>query len=107
NIRQHQGACQIDTVTNTVNGEKYDRIVVLYGWTTFLPFIEKFKIEKNAKGFVTTNNATCETSEAGIYAIGEVVQRAHPCCVTAMADGVVAAKSIQRKLELKKKQILQ
>ncbi|CAF2935974.1 unnamed protein product [Rotaria sp. Silwood2] len=102
-VRQYEGACHIDTVSNTVNGEKYDRIIVLYGWTASIPFMAKFNVEKTAKGFVATNGATYETSEAGIYAIGEVAQRVHPCCVTAMADGVVAAKAIQKKLELRNK----
>lgn len=45
-------------------------------------------------GFVITDE-NCETPVAGIFAIGEVANRMHPCVVTSMADGVVAAKAIQ------------
>lgn len=34
-----------------------------------------------------------------VYAIGVVTQQMHSCRVASMADGVVAAKAIQKRLE--------
>lgn len=66
------------------------------GWQANLP--DAFRREKgkllNQDGFIITN-AECETPHAGIYAIGEAANRMHPCVITSMADGVVAAKAIQ------------
>lgn len=50
------------------------------------------------RGFIATDS-NCQTPIPGIYAIGEVANRMHACVTTAMADGVVAAKTIQEKLE--------
>lgn len=50
------------------------------------------------EGVVITDNH-CQTNIEGIFAIGEIAQRMHPCTATSMADGVVAAKAIQRSLE--------
>lgn len=82
----------------TVNGEAFDRVVVLYGWEAHLPYMREVPVALNERGFVLTD-PHCETSEPDVFAIGEVAQRAHPCCITSMADGVVAAKEIQRRLE--------
>lgn len=51
----------------------------------------------NQEGFIITDQQ-CRTPIHGIYAIGEAAFRAHPCVITSMADGVVAAKSIQSAL---------
>lgn len=48
----------------------------------------------NKDGFIITNDV-CETPVTGLFAIGEAANRMHPCVVTSMADGVVAAKAIQ------------
>lgn len=101
-VSLHQGTLQIDEQTYTINGKKYDVIVVLYGWTPHIPFLQP-QPKLNERGFIKTNPATTETSLPNIYAIGEVAQRSHPCCVTAMADGVIAAKAIQSKFEAFKK----
>ena len=94
----HFGAYVVDSSGLTVSGEKYDVIIVLYGWEAHLPYISGLGIARDHRGFVLTDG-DCRTSVPGIYAIGEVTQRMHPCCVTAMADGVVTAKAIQRNLE--------
>ena len=66
------------------------------GWQSNLPkAFDGLKDQLlNDDGFIQTN-AACETPIPGIYAIGEAANRMHPCVVTSMADGVVAAKSIQ------------
>jgi len=76
----------------------YDRLVVLYGWEPYLPYALHLDLARNPRGFVKTD-ADCQTSIPHLYAVGEIAQRMHPCCVTSMADGVVAAKAIQRTLE--------
>ncbi|MFG1346782.1 NAD(P)/FAD-dependent oxidoreductase [Xanthobacter autotrophicus DSM 431] len=81
-----------------VAGLAFDRVVVLYGWEPYLPYARHLNLAMSPRGFVETS-ADCETSLPNLYAIGEIAQRMHPCCVTSMADGVVAAKAIQRTLE--------
>jgi thioredoxin reductase (NADPH) len=88
------------TVTHQGIAREYDVMVVLYGWeanlpSVFTPFKKQLCTEQ---GFVITD-AHCRTPLAGIYAIGEITNRMHPCVVTAMAEGVVAAKAIQGELE--------
>ncbi len=102
----HQGQIDINSEKNTVNNQKYDILIALYGWTACLSFLSHFKLKLNEKGFIETNPHTAESSQRNVYAIGEVAQRAHPCCVTAMADGVIAAKAIQYQFELAKKKSL-
>lgn len=83
----------------TVSGRFYDVIVVLYGWIPSLKFMCDFDLARNAEGFVLTDSSTTETSISNVFAVGEVAHRMHPCCVTSMADGVVAAKEIQKRIE--------
>lgn len=92
------GEYHVQPSANIVNGQRFDRIAVMYGWEAYLPYMRALPVALNPQGFVLTD-AHCETSESGIFAIGEIAQRAHPCCITSMADGVVTAKEIQRRLE--------
>lgn len=94
----HIGQYDVDEERGTVNGIPYDQIVVMYGWEPHLSYVKDMAIARDTHGFVVTDR-DCQTSVPGIYAVGEVAQRMHPCCVTSMADGVVAAKAIQRVLE--------
>jgi thioredoxin reductase (NADPH) len=94
----HVGPYVVDPRTRTVNGHIYDLIIVLYGWEAQAQFVAPLTLEHNAKGFISTDYDTAQTSQTGVYAIGEVAQRMHPCVVTAFADGVVAAKAIEAQL---------
>lgn len=70
--------------------------VVAEGWQANLPkAFQSYRHQLlNEDGFIITN-AICETPVQGMFAIGEAANRMHPCVVTSMADGVVAAKAIQ------------
>lgn len=92
------GVPVIEPATRRVNGQPYDCILVLYGWQANIGFFDGLSVVTDARGFVQTDMVTAQTSVDGIYAIGEVAQRMHPCVPTAMADGVVAAKAIEKKL---------
>lgn len=98
------GAYHVDQdksqVTHDGITREYDLLVVLYGWEANIPkpLSEMASRLLDDRGFIATNEV-CKTPIARVYAIGEVVNRAHPCVVTAMADGVVAAKAIQSLLE--------
>lgn len=92
------GATTIDPVSRTVNGQSYDWILVLYGWQPNIGFLSQLPLALDARGFVQTDMQTAQASVDGVYAIGEVAQRMHPCVPTAMADGVVAAKAIEARL---------
>ncbi|MDI4656045.1 NAD(P)/FAD-dependent oxidoreductase [Xanthobacter autotrophicus] len=92
------GAYPVAPEIPEVAGRRFDRIVVLYGWEPYLPYARHLNLARDPRGFVETS-ADCETAIPDLYAIGEIAQRMHPCCATSMADGVVAAKAIQRSLE--------
>lgn len=92
------GDYRVDQDTGTVDGRRYDVLIALYGWEPWLPFLDAAAPARDARGFLVTDS-DCETTVPGLYAVGEVANRMHPCCATAMADGVVAAKAIQRRLE--------
>ncbi len=92
------GPYAVEPETPAVADRAYDRLVVLYGWEPYLPYARDLELARTPRGFVETD-AECQTSIPNLYAIGELAQRMHPCCVTSMADGIVAAKAIQRTLE--------
>lgn len=76
----------------------FDHIAVMYGFRPELDYAKNLSLAFNTNGFVQTD-VDCRTSVEGVYAIGEISNRAHPCCVTAMSDGIVASKAIQREIE--------
>jgi thioredoxin reductase len=92
------GQYSVNEGQSVVSGRQYDKIVVLYGWEPHLPYVKSLGLARDPRGFVLTD-PDCQTTVLGVFAIGEVAQRMHPCCITSMADGVVAAKAIQRSLE--------
>jgi thioredoxin reductase len=92
------GSVVVDPVARTVNGESYDLIWVFYGWQANAGYLGDLSVQHDARGFLVTQMSSAQTTEPGVYAIGEVAQRLHPCVPTAMADGVVAAKAIERLL---------
>lgn len=94
-----QGPYEVDAMAKTVNGQPFDVIMVFYGWEPSTPFARGLHLQRTHEGFVATDWRTAETSHRGVYAVGELAQRQHPCIVTAMADGVTAAKAIQARLE--------
>lgn len=93
------GDCRIDVAHRQVNGQVWDLIMVFYGWEARVPDTPGHILKRTSLGFVDVDVQTTETSLPNIYAIGEVAQRMHPCVVTALADGVTAAKVIQARLE--------
>lgn len=92
-----QSAMQV--IQHTVK-RLYDVILIMYGWEANFPTVlESLKSDLlNKHGFIATDQA-CRTPISDIYAIGEVANRSHPCVITAMADGIVAAKTIQVELD--------
>lgn len=92
------GDYAVDADKNSVNGTKFDQVVVLYGFDVDNQSLLGLDLAMKPNGLVATDNDG-QTSMDGVYAIGEIAGRMHPCCVTSMADGVIAAKAIQRRLE--------
>ena len=92
------GPYQVDPAARSVDGRQYDLILVFYGWEPQAGFADDLRLARDERGYISTDFATAETSVPDIYAIGEVAHRMHPV-VTSMADGVVAAKAIQRRWE--------
>lgn len=97
--RVSTGPYDVDALHRTVNGQPYDLIMVFYGWEPCIGFADGLGLHRSAQGFIATDMQTAQTSCPGVYAVGEVAQRQHPCVVTALADGVTAAKAIQARLE--------
>jgi thioredoxin reductase len=95
----HIGPYKVDPATRSVDGKQYDLILVFYGWEPQAGFADSLHLARDERGYIRTDFATAETSVPDIYAVGEVAHRMHPCVVTSMADGVVAAKAIQRRWE--------
>jgi thioredoxin reductase len=95
----HRGDYDVDPVARTVDGRRYDLILVFYGWEPQAAFADGLNLARDERGYIRTDAATAQASLPGVYAIGEVANRMHPCVVTSMADGVVAAKAIQRRRE--------
>lgn len=93
------GHYKVDPATMTINDRFYDTFLVFYGWEPCVSFAESLDLQRSSLGFIATHALTAETSCAGVYAIGEVAQRQHPCVVTALADGIAAAKAIQVRIE--------
>ncbi|BCJ90924.1 oxidoreductase [Terrihabitans soli] len=93
------GAYVVDPVSIQVDDESYDLLLVMYGWEPVPVFAAQLNLQRDAKGYISVAFDTCETSLPGVYAIGEVTARSHPSVVTAMADGITAAKAIQRAVE--------
>src|SRR3546814_947100 len=85
--------------SDLVNGREFDLILVFYGWEPCVGFARNLNLRRGDNGFVATDPVTAQTSHDLVYAIGELAQRQHPCVVTAMADGIAAAKAIQARIE--------
>lgn len=92
------GNYDFEVKENQINGDRFDHILVLYGYEVSQQSLFGLELAMRTDGLVATND-DCLTSNKLVYAIGEIAGRMHPCCVTSMADGVVAAKAIQRRLE--------
>lgn len=97
------GPYEIDAEAKTVGGKSFDHILVLYGYEAHRKALVGLEPSMTPSGFVQTDQ-NCRTSIPGVWAIGELAQRMHPCCVTSMADGIVAAKNIQSVLETSKRE---
>ncbi|TAM87822.1 MAG: NAD(P)/FAD-dependent oxidoreductase [Candidimonas sp.] len=94
-----RGDYVVDPHRRRVDAEAFDLIMVFYGWEPCIGFARALGLRCCARGFIETDPATAQTSTRGVYAIGEVTRRQHPCVVTAMADGITAAKAMQARIE--------
>ena len=95
----HMGSYEFNPKEMRVNQKHYDAVLVFYGYQPQLAGLEDLHLCYKETGHIETDAQTCETNVSGIYAIGEVANRMHPCVVTSMADGIVAAKAIQNAFE--------
>ena len=68
-------------------------MIVCYGWQAALPELS-FELDVTEAGYVRVD-ADMQTSQTGVFAIGDVNERPYPCVATAMSDGVYAANVIQ------------
>ncbi|CAM5188493.1 NAD(P)/FAD-dependent oxidoreductase [Oligella ureolytica] len=94
------GDYRFDPAKKEVSGRAYDVILVFYGYEPQAQWLKGSGVGYDEKNYLKVDFASTETAVSGLYAIGEVTRRQHPCVVTAMADGVTAAKAIQKALSL-------
>ncbi len=95
----HIGAYDVDPRARMVEGEPFDRILVFYGYEAHTDYLGDLPVGRDQSGYIATNRETAETDSPGLFAAGDLARRGHPCCLTAMADGVAAAKAIASKLD--------
>jgi thioredoxin reductase len=92
------GDYSFDPAKKEVAGKAYDVVLVFYGYEPQAEWLKELDVSYDDKNYLKVDFETTETHVPGLYAIGEVTRRQHPCVVTAMADGVTAAKAIQNAL---------
>ena len=92
------GDYSFDPAKKEVAGQAYDVVLVFYGYEPQGRWLKDLGVSYDDKNYLIVDFETTETHVPGLYAIGEVTRRQHPCVVTAMADGVTAAKAIQKAL---------
>ncbi|MDO5668016.1 MAG: NAD(P)/FAD-dependent oxidoreductase [Alcaligenaceae bacterium] len=93
------GDYSFEPAKKEVAGQAYDVVLVFYGYEPQGQWLKGLDIDFDAKNYINVDFETTETAVPGLYAIGEVTRRQHPCVATAMADGVTAAKAIQKALD--------
>ncbi len=76
-----------------------DHAVVLFGYqpATGEPWLAALALATDAQGYLEVDG-NMETSSRGVFAIGDVVNPAHPCIATAIAGGTMAAREIQKRI---------
>jgi thioredoxin reductase (NADPH) len=76
-----------------------DQVALLFGYrpNTNAGWLADLNLKQNRDGYLTVG-ASQETSCAGVFAVGDVANPAHPCVATAVASGTVAAREIQMRL---------
>lgn len=72
----------------------FDCLVVNYGVESVCVLPPHLDPARNVRGFIVADDR-CVTDNPRILAIGEATQRIHPCVATAMADGTIAAKTLE------------
>lgn len=93
-----RGAYEADTRQRRVNGTTFDVILVMYGFAPRMLDLRGLAPDRDEAGCIRTDPRSAETSEQGLFAIGDLAARGHPSVPTALADGVTAAKAIERLL---------
>jgi thioredoxin reductase (NADPH) len=75
-----------------------DHVIVLFGYqpATSEPWLSALALAADAQGYLEIDG-NMETSSRGVFAIGDVVNPAHPCIATAIAGGTMAAREMQKR----------
>lgn len=73
-----------------------DILCLCYGWSAVIPELG-FKIDLDQTGRIVVD-PRMRASFPGFFAIGDVNNHSYPCVATAVAEGVYAAKEIERSL---------
>jgi thioredoxin reductase len=76
-----------------------DHVVLLFGYrpNTNEPWLAELALATDALGYLMVDG-NMETSCRGVFAVGDVSNPAHPCIATAIANGTVAARTIEKRL---------
>jgi thioredoxin reductase (NADPH) len=76
-----------------------DHVLLLLGYrpNTGEPWLAGLSLKQDTDGYLVVDG-NMETSCPGVFAVGDVVNPAHPSIATAIASGTMAAREIQRRL---------
>jgi thioredoxin reductase (NADPH) len=76
-----------------------DDVVVLFGYrpASDQSWLSGLALTTDSEGYLEVDG-DMETSERGVFAVGDIVNPAHPCIATAIASGTMAAREIGRRL---------
>ena len=93
------GPVDVDVHRLSVNRRPFDRIVVAYGFAANLDVLDSLLRARvrTADGRVQVTPDQC-CGPLRVFAAGDITDAMHPCSVTAMAQGIVAAKAIASRL---------
>lgn len=93
------GPVDVDVHRLSVNRRPFDRIVVAYGFAANLDVLDSLLRARvrTADGRVQVTPDQC-CGPSRLFAAGDITNAMHPCSVTAMAQGIVAAKAIASRL---------
>jgi thioredoxin reductase len=77
-----------------------DHVLLLFGYRPNADerWMAELAPARDARGYLSVNG-NMETSCAGVFAVGDVANPAHPCIPTAIGSGTKAAREIGRRLQ--------
>lgn len=93
------GDYEVNPHQNEINAQPYDLVRVCYGYEVRRSAMLGLSLTTTEEGLVQTNHCF-ETNLPHVFAIGDMAGKTRPSCTGAFAHGLVAAREIQRRLDM-------